>query len=76
MAILNFQDFLCTFPLQLKDKVSAFTQGTREFVWKATSKIILIDGIVFAMNIIEINVGVSSRKTYVVKRIDSDYFEE
>lgn len=27
-------------------------------------------------NIIEFNVGVSTRKTYEVKRIDTDYFEE
>ena len=31
---------------------------------------------VFAKYMIEFNVGVSTRKTYEVKRIDTDYFEE
>lgn len=55
---------------------STFTQGARESVSKATSKIVLIDGIALAKYMIEFNVGVSIRKTYEVKRIDTDYFEE
>lgn len=55
---------------------STFTQGARESVSKATSKIVLIDGIALAKYMIEFNVGVSTRKTYEVKRIDTDYFEE
>ena len=55
---------------------STFTQGARESVSKATSKIVLIDGIALAKYMVEFNVGVSSRKTYEVKRIDTDYFEE
>lgn len=55
---------------------SAFSQGAKESVSKATSKIVLIDGIALAQYMIEYNVGVSTRKTYVVKRIDTDYFEE
>ncbi len=76
MAILIFQDYLCTFPLQLKDKDSAFSQGTREIRNNATSKIVLIDGIALAKYMKEFNVGVSTRKTFEVKRIDTDYFEE
>ena len=76
MAILIFQVFLCTFPFLQKDNSGYFMQGARELASKATSKIILIDGIVFAMYMIEFNVGVSTRKTYEVKRIDTDYFEE
>lgn len=55
---------------------STFTQGAKESVSKATSKIVLIDGIALAKYMIEFNVGVSTRKTYAVKRIDTDYFEE
>lgn len=55
---------------------SSFSQGARESVNKATSKIVLIDGIALARYMIEFNVGVSTRKTYEVKRIDTDYFEE
>jgi len=55
---------------------SIFTQGARESVNKATSKIVLIDGIALAKYMIEFNVGVSTRKSYEVKRIDTDYFEE
>ena len=76
MAILIFQVFLCTFPFLQKDNSGYFMQGARELVSKATSKIVLIDGIALAKYMIEFNVGVSTRKTYEVKRIDTDYFEE
>lgn len=55
---------------------STFTHGARESVSKAASKIVLIDGIALANYMIEFNVGVSTRKSYEVKRIDTDYFEE
>lgn len=55
---------------------STFSQGARESVSKATSKIVLIDGSALAQFMIEFNVGVSTRKTYEIKRIDTDYFEE
>ena len=35
-----------------------------------------LDGIALAQYMIEYNVGVSTRKTYEVKRLDTDYFEE
>jgi len=55
---------------------STFTQGAKESVNKASSKIVLIDGMALAKYMIEFNVGVSTKKTYIVKRIDTDYFEE
>ena len=36
----------------------------------------LIDGQELTQFMIEFNVGVSIKKTYDVKKIDSDYFEE
>ena len=38
--------------------------------------VVLIDGITLANYMIEFNLGVTVKKTYEVKRIDSDYFEE
>lgn len=64
MAILIFQVFLCTFPFLQKENSGYFMQGARELVSKATSKIVLIDGIALAKYMIEFNVGVSTRKTY------------
>jgi restriction system protein len=58
------------------DKDSVFTQGTRVSINKANSKIVLIDGIAIAQYMIEFNVGVSTRKSYEIKRLDTDYFEE
>ena len=55
---------------------SNFTQGAKESVNKAASKIVLIDGIALAQYMIEFNVGVSTRKSYEIKRLDTDYFDE
>ena len=40
------------------------------------SKVILIDGNQLAQLMIDHNVGVSTTKTYEIKRVDSDYFAE
>lgn len=55
---------------------SSFTQGAKDSANKASSKIVLIDGFALAQYMIEFSVGVSTRKAYVVKRLDTDYFEE
>ena len=55
---------------------STFTKGAIESVNKATSKIVLIDGKALAKYMIEYNVGVSTKKVYAIKKIDTDYFEE
>ena len=55
---------------------STFTKGAIESVNKATSKIVLIDGKSLANYMIEYNVGVSTKKVYAIKKIDTDYFEE
>jgi restriction system protein len=39
-------------------------------------KVVLIDGRRFAELMIDFDVGVATARTYHVKRIDSDYFEE
>lgn len=55
---------------------SSFPKSAKEFVDKCSHQIILIDGERLAELMIEHNVGVSVRKTYQIKRIDSDYFNE
>lgn len=55
---------------------SKFTTGAKETAEKASKKIVLIDGKNLADYMIEYNVGVSEKKIYEVKKLDSDYFEE
>jgi len=55
---------------------SKFTTGAKETADKASKKIVLIDGKNLADYMIEYNVGVSEKKTYEVKKLDSDYFDE
>lgn len=55
---------------------SKFTTGAIETANKASKKIVLIDGKKLADYMIEYNVGVSEKKVYEVKKLDSDYFEE
>jgi restriction system protein len=54
---------------------STFTQEARNFVHSLAARIILIDGPKLADLMIDYDVGVTAATTYVVKRIDSDYFE-
>lgn len=53
-----------------------FTSGAKEAAAKAHSRIVLIDGDQLAEFMIDHGVGVTNHKTYVVKKLDSDYFDE
>lgn len=55
---------------------STYSKEARQYVQGIQQKIVLIDGQELAKYMIEYNVGVSTKKTYEVKRIDTDYFEE
>ena len=55
---------------------SDFSRDAREFVNNIDSKIVLINGSQLAEYMIDHNVGVSIVKTYEIKRVDSDYFDE
>ena len=55
---------------------SDFSRGAREYVNTINSKIVLINGRQLAELMIDHNVGVSTVKTYEIKRVDSDYFIE
>lgn len=55
---------------------SSFPQSVYEFVTQVEYKIVLIDGERLANLMIEHNVGLSTTNEYLVKKIDSDYFED
>jgi restriction system protein len=55
---------------------SYFTKDAIDYVSRTEKKIVLIDGEQLAQLMIDFGVGVAERATYVVKRIDEDYFTE
>ena len=55
---------------------SDFTKEAMEYAARIDTKIILIDGEQLAQLMIDYNIGATPDKTYEIKRIDSDYFEE
>jgi restriction system protein len=55
---------------------SSFSDDARKYVDRIERKIVLIDGEQLAGLMIDHNVGVAVAQTYVVKRIDLDYFVE
>jgi restriction system protein len=55
---------------------SSFSSDAIEFASRIDSKIVLIDGAALAKYMIDHNVGVSTSRSYEVKKIDSDYFSE
>jgi len=55
---------------------SRFSQGARDYVNRIEKRIVLIDGEQLAQLMIDHGVGVAEVVTYVVKRIDNDYFSD
>lgn len=55
---------------------STFTQDAHSYVSNIDTKVVLIDGQLLANLMMNFDVGVSVAASYVVKKIDSDYFEE
>ena len=53
----------------------SFTSGALRAAQEASTKIVLIDGDQLAELMIDHGVAVTDYKSYIVKRIDSDYFE-
>ncbi len=53
---------------------SFFTQDAREYVNRIEKKIILIDGETLAQLMIDYDIGVAAKATYVIKKVDEDYF--
>jgi len=55
---------------------SSFTKEALGYSPKNETKIVLIDGVELAQLMIDHNLGVSVQRTYEIKRLDYDYFEE
>jgi restriction system protein len=55
---------------------SSFSQGAREFVERIAKRIVLVDGAELARLMVEHKVGVRTRTTYELKKVDEDYFTE
>jgi len=53
-----------------------FTEGATRAGKEATVKVRLIDGDELAELMIDFNVGVANEETYIVKKIDSDFFDD
>ena len=55
---------------------SWFTQEAKDYAGSSQYKVVLIDGERLADLMIEHGLGVSVAATYLIKRIDSDFFSE
>ena len=55
---------------------SSFTADARDYVKAIEKRIVLIDGMELARLMFEHGIGVTDVSSYVVKRIDADYFEQ
>jgi restriction system protein len=55
---------------------SGFTSEAKEYVGRIEKKIVLVDGELLTQLMIDHGVGVSDIETYIIKRIDLDYFNE
>lgn len=55
---------------------SSYTADAIEYASRIDTKVVLIDGEQLAGLMMDFDVGVSASASYVVKRVDSDYFEE
>lgn len=55
---------------------STFSKDALNYAPKNETKIVLIDGVRLAQLMIDYNLGVSVQRSYEIKRLDNDYFEE
>ena len=55
---------------------SKFSNDAREFVGMIEKSIILIDGAQLTMLMVDHGLGVSTKQTYEIKQLDTDYFNE
>jgi len=55
---------------------SSFSSEAREYVSRIEKKIILIDGAEFAKLCVDFGIGVQNQTSYIVKKIDPDFFDE
>ena len=55
---------------------STFTKGAQEYIKSVESRVVLIDGTTLAELMFDHNVGCKEAHSYVINKIDMDYFEE
>ncbi len=55
---------------------SSFSKDALNYAPKNETTIVLIDGVQLAQLMIDYNLGVSVQRSYEIKRLDNDYFEE
>jgi restriction system protein len=55
---------------------SRFTQEAREYAERVNARVILIDGEYLTRLMVRHNVGVEDQETFVVKRLDEDFFAD
>jgi len=55
---------------------STFTKEAKEYIKEIPQQVVLIDGSDLTKLMIKYNVGVSTEKSYEIKKMDSDYFKE
>ena len=53
-----------------------FTRAARDYVARSPKRIVLIDGPKLASLMVRYGIGVRTRATYEIKRIDEDYFDQ
>ena len=56
--------------------ISDFSKEAKDYVVRIEKKIVLINGEMLTELMLDNNVGVSEKERFVVKRIDTDYFDE
>jgi restriction system protein len=55
---------------------SRFTADAISYVERVPARVVLIDGRMLADLMVKHNIGVQDQETYVIKRIDEDFFED
>lgn len=55
---------------------STFSTGAREYIKAIDNRVILIDGAKLCQLMIDYGVGVSTERSYDIKKVDSDYFDD
>jgi restriction system protein len=55
---------------------SRFSQDAYSYADKVNARVVLIDGQTFASVLVEHNIGAQDSETFVLKRVDEDYFDD
>ena len=55
---------------------SRFSQDAYSYADKVNARVVLIDGQTFASLLVEHNIGAQDSETFVLKRVDEDYFDD